>query len=95
MSNLRREPWHLRIEGRSTAVAPGFVADAEITYQIPPLPPGEYTFICDYHPTTMTGTLVVEEGAARLVLRCVIRDRAIFLILELVEPAPPPTAAVP
>ena len=35
--------------------------DAEITYQIPPLPPGEYTFICDYHPVAdMTGTLTVE-----------------------------------
>lgn len=24
--------------------------------------PGEFPFLCDYHPTTMTGTLVVEEG---------------------------------
>ena len=24
--------------------------------------PGDYPFICDFHPTTMTGTLVVEEG---------------------------------
>ena len=24
---------------------------------------GDYPFICDYHPTTMTGTLIVEEGA--------------------------------
>jgi cytochrome c oxidase subunit 2 len=35
--------------------------DAEITYSIPPLPPGEYTFICDYHPIAdMTGTLTVQ-----------------------------------
>jgi cytochrome c oxidase subunit 2 len=35
--------------------------DAEITYSIPALPPGEYTFICDYHPVAdMTGTLTVE-----------------------------------
>ena len=35
--------------------------DAEITYNTPPLPAGEYTFICDYHPVAdMTGTLTVE-----------------------------------
>ncbi len=35
--------------------------DAEITYQIPALPAGEYTFICDYHPVAdMTGTLIVQ-----------------------------------
>lgn len=35
--------------------------DAVITYQIPALPPGEYTFICDYHPVPdMTGTLTVQ-----------------------------------
>ena len=28
------EPWHLRIEGGSTAVAPGFVQGAEITYRV-------------------------------------------------------------
>jgi cytochrome c oxidase subunit 2 len=35
--------------------------DAEISYQVPPLPAGEYTFICDYHPVAdMTGTLTIE-----------------------------------
>ena len=24
--------------------------------------PGDFPFLCDYHPTTMTGTLIVEEG---------------------------------
>lgn len=26
--------------------------------------PGDYPFVCDFHPTTMTGTLVVEEGGS-------------------------------
>jgi cytochrome c oxidase subunit 2 len=35
--------------------------DAMIDYVVPPLPPGEYTFQCDYHPVPdMTGTLTVE-----------------------------------
>jgi cytochrome c oxidase subunit 2 len=35
--------------------------DATIDYVIPPLPPGDYTFICDYHPVPeMTGTLTIE-----------------------------------
>jgi cytochrome c oxidase subunit II len=35
--------------------------DATIDYVVPPLPPGEYTFQCDYHPVPdMTGTLTVE-----------------------------------
>ena len=35
--------------------------DTEVAYEIPPLPPGEYTFICDYHPVPdMTGTLTVQ-----------------------------------
>ncbi len=32
--------------------------DATIDYLIPALDPGEYTFICDFHPIAeMTGTL--------------------------------------
>jgi plastocyanin len=27
-----------------------------------PKEPGDYPFVCDFHPTTMTGTLVVEAG---------------------------------
>lgn len=30
-------------------------------YVIPPLPPGEYQFICDVHPTTMIGTMTATE----------------------------------
>jgi len=36
---------------------------ARITYQIPPLPAGEYYFHCDVHPN-MNGTVVVGGGAA-------------------------------
>jgi plastocyanin len=31
-------------------------------YEVEPLPPGEFGFLCDVHPT-MTGTITVEEGA--------------------------------
>lgn len=35
--------------------------DTTVTYQIPALPAGEYTFICDYHPVAdMTGILTVQ-----------------------------------
>ena len=35
---------------------------ANTTYDIPALPPGTYYFRCTVHPTTMTGTFVVEAG---------------------------------
>lgn len=49
-------------EGGEVFIGEGITGpDAEITYQIPALPPGEYTFICDYHPVAdMTGTLTVQ-----------------------------------
>jgi hypothetical protein len=33
---------------------------ASTTYEVDPLDPGEYFYRCDFHPTTMTGNLVVE-----------------------------------
>jgi cytochrome c oxidase subunit 2 len=34
--------------------------DASGDFAVPPLPAGEYTFYCTFHPTDMTGTLTVE-----------------------------------
>jgi plastocyanin len=31
----------------------------QMTYDVPALPPGTYTFQCDVHPTVMKGTIVV------------------------------------
>jgi plastocyanin len=33
----------------------------EIVYNVPALPAGEYSFICDAHPTTMVGDAIVTE----------------------------------
>lgn len=35
-------------------------AGQSTTYEVDPLDPGEYFYRCDFHPTTMTGNLVVE-----------------------------------
>lgn len=40
-----------------TAFFPG---PEERTYEVPALAPGAYSFVCQVHPTTMTGTLTVE-----------------------------------
>lgn len=34
-----------------------------VNYRAPALETGTYSFICEVHPTTMTGTLLAEEGA--------------------------------
>lgn len=37
-----------------------FTGPEERTYEVPALAPGVYGFLCQVHPTTMTGTLTIE-----------------------------------
>ena len=46
---------------RSSAREPFTGPDATDDFAVPPLPAGEYTFYCEFHPVPeMTGTLIVE-----------------------------------
>jgi plastocyanin len=61
--NLDAAPHNIAIYADDTASQSLFVGetitDSAITYEIPPLEPGEYFFRCDVHPD-MTGTVVAE-----------------------------------
>lgn len=37
-----------------------FTGPETVTYDVPALAPGAYSFLCQAHPTTMTGTLTLE-----------------------------------
>lgn len=41
-------------------IGPDVAAGSSLEYTVPALKKGEYFFRCDYHPTSMTGTLIVE-----------------------------------
>lgn len=41
-------------------IGPDVPGGSATDYSIPALPKGEYFFRCDYHPTSMTGTVTVE-----------------------------------
>ena len=61
--NLDAEPHNVAILATDGASEPLFrgevIKDAAITYAIPALPAGSYTFHCDVHPN-MTGTIVAK-----------------------------------
>ena len=46
--------------GEQLALGPTAEAGQTVTTEVSALEPGEYFFVCDIHPTEMTGTLVVE-----------------------------------
>jgi plastocyanin len=48
--------------GEQLALGPTAEADQTVTTEVTALEPGEYFFVCDIHPTEMTGTLVVTGG---------------------------------
>ncbi len=51
----------IRLSDATVVVDNPTIEEGEITYEIPALDPGTYTFICSVHPIpAMTGTLVVE-----------------------------------
>jgi plastocyanin len=63
---------------------------ATTTYEIAPLPPGEYFFLCRLHPgTAMEGTITVEEGAGGVT---VVAENTAFDTDEIRLPADTPTA---
>jgi plastocyanin len=62
---------------------------AKFTYQVPPIKAGTYFFFCEFHPTTMTGTLSVTQGGANASV--VAKDIA-FDVKEIDLPAGAPTA---
>jgi plastocyanin len=56
---LYRDPSATEQMGGGTVEEPVASGDST-TYEVDPLDPGDYFYRCDFHPTTMTGTLTVE-----------------------------------
>ena len=48
--------------GEQLALGPTAEGGQTVTTDVTALEPGEYFFVCDIHPTEMTGTLVVSGG---------------------------------
>jgi plastocyanin len=49
-------------EGGSSLFTGDIISAAEIVYEVPALEGGEYFFVCDVHPTQMTGTLIADPA---------------------------------